>query len=143
MINQATLKRVLNGSEVIAFLLALVLCLTLTSAHAQFAQPLPQPSVYCNDYNVRNNTNYKVSIKFDNLDDQIYDLEPGQEATYHKTKYCSAPAYVVANYSGGGRAGTIGRNIALDYKHRDSEVVESGRYIFLKPVGEAIPPGFQ
>jgi hypothetical protein len=95
-----SLNPFLNGPAIITFLSAIVLCLTLTPALAQFVQPLPQPSVYCKDYNINNKTIYTVSIKFDNLDNQNFDLEPGQEVTYHKTKYCSAPAYVVASYSG-------------------------------------------
>ncbi len=110
---------------------------------AQFAPAFPAPSPFCIDYGVINKTHYDVSIRFDNEDGESYDLGPGQSVTYHKVKYCSSPAYVVASYSGPDRSGMIGRNIALDLKTPNFEVVEAGRYVFLKPVGQPVPPEFR
>lgn len=123
---------------------AVVTILLLGSPHAygQFVQALPQPSIYCKDYDVRNNTNLHISIQFDALPNERYELEPGQSVSYNKTQYCSAPAYVVAAYSGV-RSGTIGRNLALDPKSPHYEFVEAGRYVFLNRVGDAIPPEFR
>jgi hypothetical protein len=119
-----------------------ILLLGLSNAHAQFVQALPQPSIYCEDYDVRNNTNLHVSIQFDALPNERYELEPGQSVNYHKTQYCAAPAYVVAGHSGP-RSGTIGRNLALDPRSPHYEIVEAGRYVFLNRVGDAIPPEFR
>ncbi len=100
---------------------------------AGFVESLPQPSVACKDYYITNQTPYAVRIRFDNLDAESYQLNPGRSVTYQKKLYCSSPAYLVADYYNGRTYTKIGRNIALDFKKSNFAIARSGGYVFILP----------
>jgi hypothetical protein len=108
-------------------------------ASAQFVQPLTPPSAnFCINYSVANRTHYSVQIRFDNLDSDDYQLQPGRSVVYHKVNYCGAPAYVVASYGGPNGPRPIVRNMALDKRTPNFDVVESGMYVLINPSGTAV-----
>jgi len=127
--------RLLSFATVLAALLPV-------SAPAQFAQPLPVPSVGCKNYRLTNKTSFQVQVMFDALPAETYRLGPGQTVVYNKKVYCANPAYVVASYNDGRTTRSIGKNIALDITKSRFEIVQSGRYVFLHPEGDRIPSGY-
>lgn len=99
---------------------------------AQFAQPLPAPSVACKNYRLTNNTPFQVQVMFDAFPAETYRLGPGQSVVYKKQFYCAHPAYVVASYNDGRTTRSIGRNIALDIRKNRFVIVRDGGYVSLR-----------